>query len=75
MPTDTYIQQRNESNRKARAFLQEVLAGGRPGAVSMSNPTRVMVMRSGAYQPLPNHLSLPWRHSWGALLPRCTLVL
>ena len=28
MPTDTYIQQRNESNRKARAFLQEVLAGG-----------------------------------------------
>ena len=28
MPTDTYIQQRNASNRKARAFLQEVLAGG-----------------------------------------------
>ena len=28
MSTDTYIQQRNESNRKARAFLQEVLAGG-----------------------------------------------
>ena len=24
----TYIQQRNESNRKARAFLQEVLANG-----------------------------------------------
>ena len=28
MPTDPYIQQRNASNRKARAFLQEVLAGG-----------------------------------------------
>jgi hypothetical protein len=28
MPTETYIQQRNASNRKARAFLQEVLAGG-----------------------------------------------
>ena len=28
MPTDTSIQQRNASNRKARAFLQEVLAGG-----------------------------------------------
>jgi len=28
MSIDTYIQQRNESNRKARAFLREVLAGG-----------------------------------------------
>ena len=28
MPTDTSIQQRNASNRKARAFLQELLAGG-----------------------------------------------
>ena len=27
MPTDPDIQQRNASNRKARAFLQEVLAG------------------------------------------------
>ena len=35
----------------------------------MSNPTRVMVMRSGTYRPLPNHLSLPWHHSWGILLP------
>jgi hypothetical protein len=40
----------------------------------MSNPTRVMVMRSGAYQPLPNHLSLPWRHSWGTLLPQVGCV-
>ena len=40
----------------------------------MSNPTRVMVMRSGAYQPLPNHLSLPWRHSWGTLLPHAGCV-
>jgi hypothetical protein len=28
MPTDTYIQQRNESNRKARAFLQGLLTEG-----------------------------------------------
>ena len=28
MSTYAYIQQRNESNRKARAFLQEVLAEG-----------------------------------------------
>ena len=28
MATDTYIQQRNESNRKARAFLQDLLTGG-----------------------------------------------
>src|SRR4030095_9620684 len=40
----------------------------------MSSPTRVMVMRSGAYQPLPNHLSLPWRHSWGTLLPHAGCV-
>jgi hypothetical protein len=28
MSTDTYIQRRNESNRKARAFLQDLLAEG-----------------------------------------------
>ena len=28
MATDTYIQRRNESNRKARAFLQDLLTGG-----------------------------------------------
>ena len=28
MSTDTYIQQRNESNRKARAFLQALLTEG-----------------------------------------------
>ena len=46
MPTDTYIQQRNESNRKARAFLQEVLAGDLRPTRSFMSKRQAEVFRS-----------------------------